>query len=151
MHSTKPTTGPALHIVDVPVRWSDLDADGRVNNVLVLRFAEEARMQWTSVLGTSTEAPELMPVVVNVGCTFHTPIGYPATVRVSVHCTRIGRSSVDLCFEIRDASNPEVHFATATAVWVWVDKRSGRSAPAPASLRERCNKALSGMEMHSEP
>ncbi|SOZ17178.1 acyl-CoA thioesterase [Cupriavidus taiwanensis] len=79
--------GPALHIIDVPVRWSDLDADGRVNNVLVLRLTEEARMQWVDVLGTSIEAPELMPVVKTVGCTFHSPIGYPATVRVALHCS----------------------------------------------------------------
>ncbi|WP_430869915.1 acyl-CoA thioesterase [Cupriavidus basilensis] len=108
-------------------------------------------MQWTSVLGTATEVPELMPVVANVGCTFHVPIGYPATLRVSVHCTRIGRSSFDLCFEIRDASHPDIHFVTATAVWVWVDKQSGRSAPAPASVRERCIEALAGRETRSEP
>jgi len=76
-----------------------------------------------------------MPVVAKVGCTYHAPIGYPALVRVEVHCTRIGRSSVDLVFEIRDAARPQRHFATADAVWVWVDKASGKPAPAPECLR----------------
>lgn len=88
-------------------------------------------MQWASLLGTATKVPELMPVVANVGCTFHVPIGYPATLRVSVHCTRIGRSSVDLCFEIRDASHPTS-----------ISLRQPRS---------RCIEALAGRETHSEP
>lgn len=125
----------AVHVVDIPVRWSDLDVDGRVNNVVVLRFAEEARMQWAEALRTSVHAPELMPVVAKVGCTYHAPIGYPAVVRVAVHCTRIGRSSVDLLFEMRDAAKPERRCATATVVWVWVERSSGRSAPAPECLR----------------
>ena len=125
------------YVVDIPVRWSDLDADGRVNNVVVLRFAEEARMQWAEALRTSAEAPNLMPVVAKVGCTYHAPIDYPVVVRVEVHCTRVGRSSVDLSFQIRDARNPERHFATADVVWVWVERSSGRPAPVPECLR-RC-------------
>lgn len=121
--------------IDIPVRWSDLDADGRVNNVVVLRFAEEARMQWAEALRTSSESPNLMPVVANVGCTYHAPIVYPAVVRVAVHCNRVGRSSVDLLFEIRDARRPERHFATATAVWVWVDRASGKPESVPECIR----------------
>lgn len=127
--------GPVVHSVDIPVRWSDMDADGRVNNVVVLRFAEEARMQWAAALGTAVREPELMPVVAQVGCTFHAPIDYPAVIRVDVHCGRVGRSSVDLAFAIRDAARPDRHFASASAVWVWVDKATGKSARAPDCLR----------------
>lgn len=125
-----------MHAVEIAVRWSDLDADGRVNNVAVLRFAEEARMQWAEALETSVHAPDLMPVVAKVGCTYYAPIGYPTVVRVAVHCTRIGRSSVDLLFELRDAARPDRHFATASVVWVWVEKSSGRSVSAPECLRQ---------------
>jgi acyl-CoA thioester hydrolase len=76
-----------------------------------------------------------MPVVARVECTYHAPIGYPAVVRVEVHCTRIGRSSVDLLFDMRDAADTRRHFAAAKAVWVWVDRSTGRSAPAPECLR----------------
>ncbi|SOZ17177.1 hypothetical protein CBM2597_U10054 [Cupriavidus taiwanensis] len=51
---------------------------------------------------------------------------------------RIGTSSIHLVFTMRDATYPEFYFATATAVWVWIDKESGKSAPVPASLRARC-------------
>lgn len=124
-----------LHVVDIPVRWSDVDADGRVNNVVVLRFAEEARMQWAEALRASVEAPDLMPVVARVGCTYHAPIEYPALVRVEVRCPRIGRSSVDLEFVMRDSRNPQRHFATAEAVWVWVERASGKPAAAPECVR----------------
>lgn len=129
------SAGATVFSVDVPVRWSDIDADGRVNNVQVLRYAEEARMQWADVAGFTREAPDLMPVVASVGCTFHAPIGYPATVRVAVRCMRVGRSSVGLQFEISDATQSGTRFATATAAWVWVDRATGVPMPVPASLR----------------
>lgn len=112
-----------------------MDADGRVNNVQVLRFAEEARMQWAEAAGFMRDAPDLMPVVASVGCTFHAPIGYPATVRVAIRCTHVGRTSVGLQFEISEAAPSQRRFATATAAWVWVDRASGVPTPIPASLR----------------
>jgi len=49
---TEPTRGgkPQVenhgrYLVDVPVRWSDMDAYGHVNNVQYLRFFEDARIE----------------------------------------------------------------------------------------------------------
>jgi acyl-CoA thioester hydrolase len=131
-----------LYAVDLAVRWSDLDADGRVNNVLVLRFAEEARMRWAASLGLDKSHPALMPVVASLGCSFKAPIGYPATLRVEVGCTRLGRSSMDLAFSLVDADT-RAACATATAAWVWVDKASGKPVAIPGPLRALCEAALS--------
>ncbi|GAA5012781.1 hypothetical protein GCM10025734_58630 [Kitasatospora paranensis] len=36
----------ARHIYDCPLRWSDMDAFGHVNNVVFLRYLEEARIDF---------------------------------------------------------------------------------------------------------
>lgn len=132
--------GPVLFETRVPVRWGDVDADGHVNNTVLLRFAEEARMQWAAVLDLGRQAPDRMPVVASVGCTFLAPVHYPATLRVRVSCPQAGRSSLHLAFalDVVDAAGAAQACASACAVWVWVDKESRRPVPMPETLRTLC-------------
>lgn len=135
--------GTALFETVLPVRWGDQDADGHVNNTVMLRFAEEARMQWASALNLAQEAPDRTPVVAAVGCTYHAPVHYPASVHVRVFCTRLGRTSLHLAFEIGviEAGAAQRRCASACAVWVWVEKESRRPIPMPAALRSLCEAA----------
>ncbi|HEX7891679.1 MAG TPA: thioesterase family protein [Ramlibacter sp.] len=135
--------GPVLFEAVLPVRWGDLDADGHVNNTVMLRYAEEARMQWAAALKLQAEAPDRMPVVAAIACSFHAPVHHPATLRIRVSCSRVGRSSLDLTFAI-DAleANAARSCATAYAVWVWVDQATRKSVPIPAPLRALCETPL---------
>lgn len=142
MQETMPATGPALHIVDMSIRWSDLDADRRLNCLQILRFADEARVQWVDAIGASTEASNRMPIVETVGCTSYSPIGHRAAVQVSLHCDRVGKNGVHLVFKMRDAVDASIHFATANLVLVWVDKLSGKAAAVPENLRALCEQFL---------
>lgn len=136
---------PVLFTTDMPVRWADLDADGRVNNVQLLRFAEEARMRWASALRLPALAPGLASVVAALQCNYHAPLGYPATVRAELRCTRLGRSSVHLECALHTAENSpataEVHVADAAVVWVWTDATTGTAHLMPPLLRQRCEAA----------
>lgn len=132
--------GPVLFEAVIPARWGDLDADGHVNNTVMLRFAEEARMQWAAQLDLERQAPDLMPIVASVGCSFHSPVHYPALLRVRVSCPRVGRSSLNLAFsiDVLEAGGAGRACASACAVWVWVDKTSRRPVPMPEALRKLC-------------
>lgn len=136
----------------MPVRWADLDADGRVNNVQLLRFAEEARMRWASALGLPALAPGLASVVAALQCNYHAPLCYPSTVRAELRCTRLGRSSLHLECALHAAENspamPEVHVADATVVWVWTDATTGAARPMPPLLRQRCEAANPAPHTH---
>jgi len=129
---------PTLFSIGIATRWSDMDADNRINNLIVLRYAEEARMQWAASLELNELAPDLMPVVATVGGVFHSPIGYPSMLNVEIACSHLGTSSLQLIFRILDTQQPSTHYATATATWVWVEKATLRPAPMPGKLREIC-------------
>lgn len=128
---------PVLISVDLPVRWADLDADGRVNNVQMLRYVEEARMRWAAALDLAAEAPGLVPVVAALQCDYHAALHYPATVRAALRCTRLGRSSLQLLCTLHSVE-AAAHVATATCAWVWTDAATGHSHPMPARLRATC-------------
>lgn len=126
-----------LFSVDLPVRWADLDADGRVNNVQMLRYVEEARMRWAAALDLATEAPGLTPVVAALQCDYHAPLQYPATVRADLRCTRVGRSSLQLHCTLLWIESA-IPVATATVAWVWTDAATSQPRPMPARLRATC-------------
>ncbi|WP_020203782.1 MULTISPECIES: acyl-CoA thioesterase [Cupriavidus] len=128
---------PALFTLRLAARWGDLDADGRVNNVTILRYVEEARMQLAARLALAREAPGMMPVVASLGCVYRAPVGYPCELDIRVGCGHVGRSSVGLTFEIADAGSGAA-YASACVTWVWVDKVSERPVEMPAALRQFC-------------
>ena len=125
----------------IAVRWGDLDADGHVNNTTVLRYVEEARMQWAAKLGLARSDPGLTPVVANLACSYARPIGYPVTLDVRLACMRVGNSSLLLAFSLTDADDPAIVYAQASVTWVWVDAQSKRPHPMPQALREACAQA----------
>lgn len=131
-----------LHTVGIDVRWGDLDADGHVNNTTMLRYVEEARMQWATALALETAAPDLMSVVANMTCTYLMPVGYPASLTVSTRCGHLGNSSTGLLFDINDAANADICYAAASITWVWVGRKDKRPRPMPARLREICAAAF---------
>ena len=52
------------HVCHVPMRWSDMDAFGHVNNVVYLRYLQEARVDMLFVHAPRHGAEELAAGVV---------------------------------------------------------------------------------------
>jgi len=102
--TSSPTPPSAGYTVDVPLRWSDMDAYGHVNNVQFLRLLEDARVigfeQWFGrgrslldhgVLVTRHEIEYLAPLPFR-----HAPVA------VDMWCTKVGAASFDLAYNLRD-------------------------------------------------
>ena len=95
--------------VNVPLRWSDMDAYGHVNNVQFLRLLEDARVigfeEWfgqdrsvlaEGILVARHEIEYLAPLLFRV----------PPIV-VQMWATKIGGAGFDLAYEVRDSLAPE--------------------------------------------
>lgn len=132
-------TPRAVYSALVDVRWSDLDADGHVNNVAVLRLVEEARMRWANALELGRCSPGLLSVVAGLACEYRAPILYPASVRVDIGCSHLGNSSIGLAFELIDAGDETLRYARACMTWVWVDAGTRRPTLMPPLLRQACS------------
>jgi acyl-CoA thioester hydrolase len=110
--------------VNVPLRWSDMDAYGHVNNVQFLRLLEDARVsgfeQWfgleralldEGVLVTRHEIEYIAPLTFR-----HAPIS------VDMWCTKISGAGFDLGYDVRDPDGVgQGHYARAETGLVLYD------------------------------
>lgn len=126
--------------VPVPMRWSDLDAYGHVNNVEVLRLLEEARIHllWApDAAEPDVTAPALLgasPAAGNRGLIARQEIEYLKAVPyfrtpldVEVWVGRVGGASFQLCYQVFSPKGvqPRVLYARASTTTVMVDARTG--------------------------
>ncbi len=129
-----------LHTARIPVRWSDMDALGHVNNAVYQTYFEQARIelfqQWAED-GPWPGSDDTSPVLVAVEAQFKRPVVYPATVLVRVTAGEPGRTSLPLDCELTVEGDEDTAYATARTTLVWIDSRAGRPTPLPDALRQR--------------
>ncbi|MGK5630835.1 acyl-CoA thioesterase [Streptomyces sp. URMC 123] len=116
----------ARHRYSCPLRWSDMDAFGHVNNAVFLRYLEEARIDFmfrpareggvSSLAGGAVvarhEIDYLRPLVHR-----HEP------VTVETWVTKLGAASMTVSYEVKDE---EQVYARALTVVVPFDLKAGR-------------------------
>lgn len=127
---------PNVTILDIAVRWGDLDAFNHVNNTLFLRYLEEARIEFFDGLGDDWNTDEHGPVVVNVNCNFRREIRYPATVRVRLEAEVASEKRLLMKHTMTDPDDPETLYADAEITAVWIEKSTGQSIPVPQGVRD---------------
>ena len=123
-------------VVDIPLRWGDMDAMSHLNNVIYFRLMEEARIRWFQQFGFSTLPTGEAPILAHVSCDFVRAMTYPGTAIVRQIVTRVGRSSVEMSLSIEKDGEPGVTYATGRSVIVWYDYGTGKSMPWPEAVRE---------------
>ncbi|HYC45723.1 MAG TPA: thioesterase family protein [Burkholderiales bacterium] len=137
--SSTATQDPERRLVltaEIAVRWADQDTNSHVNNATYFTYFEQARILWLR----SEQMERLRPdgqgiVVAQASCTYLKPIPYPETLRVPMYTGKLGRSSIPTYYEIFGTETP-VKYAEGHVVLVWIDRKSGKSLPLPAALRE---------------
>ena len=113
------------HVTDVRVRYSDLDAQGHVNNARVITLLEEARVDWLYPDATRRGAHQLVRaiVVATLEIQYRRPIPFGRPARVSIGVTAIGGASFTVEYMV---TTDGVLAATASTVLVAVGPADGR-------------------------
>ena len=131
-----------LH-VPTPLRWSDLDAYGHVNNARMLSLLEEARIQafWMSdetpehAVGASTAVIDATPGSSTVTLIARQEIEYLAPIPyqrqpldIELWIGHMGGASLDVSYEVfsPDGIVPRELYTRAATTVVLVDAASGR-------------------------
>ncbi|MBV7294946.1 acyl-CoA thioesterase [Corynebacterium sp. TAE3-ERU12] len=112
------STHRAPHSVTLPVRWSDFDRYGHVNNAVYLDYSQEARYR---VLVDGMDGAEVpMSVARNVSIDFLRPI-LPGTreIIIDTEITDCGRTSYTMVQTLRTSADDIV--AKVTTVLVVID------------------------------
>lgn len=124
----------------VPLRWSDMDAYGHVNNVQFVRLLEDARVgmlvQW---FPDGLRRLDRGIVVARHEIDYLAPLEYrPEPVAVDIWVSRIGGASYDLAYVIRDPEGvgPGRRYAVAETTLALFDLESGTPRRMGAEERE---------------
>lgn len=119
------------YVVDIDVRYRDLDPVGHVNNAVYATYLEHTRTNYyADVLGLATE--ELSFVLAHVDIDYEISVEADDDVRVGIRVSRIGNKSMTTEFRV-EASGETA--ATAESVQVVVDEE-GKPRPVPEEWRE---------------
>ena len=119
--------------VPMPVRWGDMDALNHVNNARYLTFLEQARIEWFATIGADWITDDYMPVLASSLLNYKHPIEYPANIFVEQFTGKLGNSSVVIGHRI--VGDDGTLHCDGHVVAVWIDRRSGKPRPLPASVR----------------
>lgn len=129
------TMKKAVFVSRLTIRWGDMDAFGHVNNAMYFKYLEQARFDWMESSNLTFEH-EAAPVVITAQCTFLKQLQYPADIATTIYVTHIGRTSLDLFYELRRADDPETIYATGETRVVWANLSLGKSVPIPEHFKK---------------
>ena len=117
----------------IPTRWRDNDQYGHIDNATSLELFDEAMTLTLS--GQSFLAPDgPLPVVVENGCRYLAELSWPATLRIGVAVTHLGRSSARFDMAMFDGAAPSPA-PLAHVVTVTLDRETRRPVPIPEGPR----------------
>lgn len=104
---TMATMSPRVRVL-LPVRWSDVDLFGHVNNAAWVRFLDDARFAAFPTMGVDAagSVAEAVMVVVKNEIDYRAPVAFTSRpLAVQVWVSRIGTSSVDFGYEAHVADD----------------------------------------------
>ncbi|MFI9805855.1 acyl-CoA thioesterase [Streptomyces sp. NPDC052301] len=119
------------HIYRCPLRWSDMDAYGHVNNAIFLRYLEEARIDFLSLRGKESKQGS---VVARHEIDYKRQLVHrPTPVDVELWVTEIKAASFTVSYEVKDA---DTIYVQASTVIVPFDFEAQRPRRITAAERE---------------
>ncbi len=125
-------------VVDVPLRWGDMDAFGHVNNTVFFRYFEIARIELLIRIAFREGAMNggVGPILASTSCRFRRPLAFPDTVRVGTRATEIGEDRFTMEYRLVSTAQAAVA-AEGEGVVVAYDYGAGAKARLPAEVRAR--------------
>lgn len=122
-------------MVELEVRYRDLDPLGHVNNAVYLSYIELARVRYFERLGIAGGAmgDGPAPLVARAEIDYLRPVLLGQRVRVGARIERLGRTSFTMAYLVAADGEP---VARAKTVHVMVD-RGGAKVPLDEGFRQR--------------
>jgi acyl-CoA thioester hydrolase len=134
-------------IAEIPLRWSDMDAFGHVNNARYVTFIEEARIAYIQkMLGvTGLNAEGVAPILGSVDCRFLAPVVFPDTLLVGARVTEVRENRYKVEHEAWSQAMARVVLSGNSWVFCY-DYDQGQSVSVPTEIR----RAIAALEKTEE-
>ena len=125
-------------VIEIPIRWGDMDAFQHVNNIVFFQYFESARMAYLEKIQALDyfESTGIGPILASTRCRFRFPVTYPDTLSVGAKVTDIGQDR----FTHQYLAFSNVHRKVAAegeGIVVTIDYKSNAKSPLPEPIKQR--------------
>ncbi len=123
-------------VIELPVQWGEMDAYGHVNNTVLFRYFESARMAYFERCGfiASYERDRIGAILHSTSCRFRRPLFCPDTALVATRVPQVQEDRFHMEYRVASRATGEL-VAEGTATIVSYDYTAGRKVPLPDAVR----------------
>ena len=125
-------------VLTLPVQWGEMDAYGHVNNAVLFRYFESARIAYLERCGfvESMERDRVGAILHSTACRFRMPLYYPDTVEVGGRATDVASDRFTMEYRVVSCTKQAV-VAEGQGVIVSFDYARGRKTKLPEAIQRR--------------
>lgn len=123
-------------VLRIPVQWGEMDAYGHVNNTVLFRYFESARVEYLVKCGfaRSWEEDRVGAILHSTGCRFRRPLYHPDTVVVATRATEMSEDRFTMDYRAVSETTGEL-VAEGRGVVVSFDYEAGCKTAIPEAVR----------------
>ena len=123
-------------VLRLPIQWGEMDAYGHLNNTVVFRYFESARVDYLVRCGfaRSWEVDRIGAILHSTSCRFRTPLYYPDTVAVGGRCSDLADDRFTMEYRVVSQSSGLLA-AEGSGVVVSFDYEARVRTAIPAAVR----------------
>jgi acyl-CoA thioester hydrolase len=123
-------------VIEHPVSWGDMDANGHVNNVWFFRYIENARVAYYKKIGKFEYEKEtgVTLVIATTSCRLLAPLVYPDTVIVGARISTISDDTAYMSYRVVSSEQCRI-VAEAEAAIVGFSGPEGKKTMFPEFLK----------------
>ena len=125
-------------VLTLPVQWGEMDAYGHVNNAVLFRYFESARIAFLERCGfiESMEQDRIGAILHSTACRFRLPLYYPDTVEVGGRATDVASDRFTMEYRVVSLTKQAV-VAEGQAVIVSYDYARGGKGKLPEAVQRK--------------
>ena len=122
----------------VPVQWGEMDAYGHVNNTVVFRYFETARIEFLRLCGflQSWEDHRIGAILRSTSCRFRRALFYPDTIEVGGRASEIADDRFTMEYRVVSLEHDEI-VAEGSGVIVSFDYGERKKVPIPDDVQSK--------------
>jgi acyl-CoA thioester hydrolase len=122
-------------VVELDVRWGDMDAFGHVNNIVYLQYFESARIAYFERL-TFTDTVGVGPILASTECRYKLPVTYPDRVSVGAKVVVLAGDRFTQDYAVFSHRHQRIA-AEGRGIIVAYDYRQNHKTQVPQAIRAR--------------
>jgi len=124
-------------VIRIPVQWGEMDLYGHVNNTVLFRYFESARIVYLERCSflESYDLNKIGAILHSTDCRFRQPLHHPDEVLVGTRATRVDEDRFTMSYVVFSQATSQIA-AEGSGIVVSFDYERRTKVPLPQSVRE---------------